>query len=477
MKRNNFALLLTASLLSLAGCGETVDSSSNKTDSASSNTTDSVSNDADTSSIDSGEVTVEFWHTMGKANQDILKGMIKSFESENPGIKIKESAAAGGYDDLEEAILKASSTGGLPTMAFCYPDHVAEYLDRGTSGIVTDLTQFINDPELAFTKEDGSHKDEDDNDVYGVDDFVPTFWDEGCNYTKEGVYSVPFAKSTEALFYNKDYFDTYNWEIPQTWDQMWTLCREIAEMKLPGVVAPLGYDSDSNLFISLSKQMNIPFTSATGEEHYLFNNPQAKAMVSDLKSKFDEGLFITKGSNGNNTYTSSKFTAGEVIMTIGSTGGTTYNQTANFEVGVAEPPAYDLANKAVISQGPSICFFNAASSKMASPAQLKAAWKFYKFISNAENSTLYSVSTGYQPVRTSSYQTETYKKFASDTTSLLNSVANVSSGMLDSYFNSPVFVGSAKARNEVGSLLSAVLMGSKTVDAAFETAISNCVNG
>lgn len=255
------------------------------------------------------------------------------------------------------------------------------------------------------------------------------------------------------------------------------LCREIKAMNLEGVVAPLGYDSDSNLFISLSRQMDIPFTSATGSEHYLFNNAQSKAMVSDLKAKFDEGLFITKGSNGNNTYTSSKFTAGEILMSIGSTGGTTYNQTMNFEVGVAEPPAYDLANKAVISQGPSICFFNAAASKVASPAQLKAAWKFYKFISSAENSTLYSVSTGYQPVRTSSYETENYKNFANDSTSLLNSVAKVSSGMLNSYFNSPVFVGSAKARNEVGSLLSAVLLGTQSVDSAFENAISNCVNG
>ncbi len=470
MKKKNYALLLTVSLLALAGCGET-NSSTGTTSSASGEDASS------TNSTVSTKTTVEFWHTMGKANQDILKGMIAAFEAQNPDIEIKESAAAGGYDDLESMILKSVSTSGLPTMAFCYPDHVAEYLASGTSGIVTDLTSFINDPELAFTKEDGSHKDEDGNDVYGVDDFVPTFWEEGSNYTKEGVYSVPFAKSTEALFYNKEYFDTYGWEVPQTWDQMWALCREIKAMNLEGVVAPLGYDSDSNLFISLSKQMDIPFTSATGSEHYLFNNAQSKAMVSDLKAKFDEGLFITKGSNGNNTYTSSKFTAGEILMSIGSTGGTTYNQTMNFEVGVAEPPAYDLANKAVISQGPSICFFNAAASKVASPAQLKAAWKFYKFISSAENSTLYSVSTGYQPVRTSSYETENYKKFANDSTSLLNSVAKVSSGMLDSYFNSPVFVGSAKARNEVGSLLSAVLLGTQSVDSAFENAISNCVNG
>lgn len=451
--KKNTSILLFAALFSLASCSGSEGSSND------------------------GSVTVEFWHTMGKANQDILVGMINTFEAQNPGIKIKQSAAAGGYDDLQALILKNVSTGTLPTMAFCYPDHVAEYLSSGgEAGIVTDMTSYINDPEIGFKTEEGSHQDEDGNVVSGKDDFVKTFWEEGSNYTKEGVYSLPFAKSTEALFYNKDVFDQNGWKVPTTWGEMWDLCEEIKETYGDDIVAPLGYDSDSNLFISLCEQMGIPYTSASGSEHYLFNNDKAKAMVKDLKEKFDAGLFVTKGSNGNNTYTSSKFTAQELLMSIGSTGGTTYNQTKNFTVGVAEPPAYDLSNKAVISQGPSICFFNGIS-KNATTAQLRAAWKFYKFISSAENSTNYAITTGYQPVRTSSYETATYKSFAADTTSLMNKVANVSSGMLDSYFNSPVFVGSARARNEVGSLISAVLLGTKSVEEAFEAAFSNCVNG
>ncbi len=447
MKKKNLALLAITTLLSLASCGE------------------AKGND---------KIEVVFYHTMGKANSDILEGMIKAFEAENPNIEIKASSAAGGYDDLEALILKNVSTGNLPTMAFCYPDHVAEYLAAGGSGIVTDVTSFIDDPEIGFTASEGSHTDEDGNTITGKDDYVKTFWEEGSSYTKEGVYSVPFAKSTEALFYNKTMFDAYGWSVPKTWDQMWALCEQIKEEYEGQLVAPLGYDSDSNLFISLAAQNDIPFTSSTGD-HYLFDNDKAKAMVSDLKAKYDDGLFITKGSTGNGTYTSSKFTGQELLMSIGSTGGTTYNQTNNFEVAVAEPPAVDLSNKAVISQGPSICFFNGKSTN-SSTAQLRAAWKFYKYITTAENSTNYAITTGYQPVRTSSYQTETYKSFASDTTSLMNKVASVSQNMLDSYFNSPVFVGSAKARNEVGSLISAVLLGSKSVDQAFEDAFSNCVN-
>ena len=272
-------------------------------------------------------------------------------------------------------------------------------------------------------------------------------------------------------FYNKDVFDQNGWEVPQTWDQMWNLCQIIRDTYTEDeIVAPLGYDSDSNLFITLCQQMGIPYTSTTGD-HYLFDNPQAKAMVKDLKEKFDKKYFITKGSSGNNTYTSTKFTSGEILMSIGSTGGTQYNGTQNFEVGVAEVPSYDLNSPAIISQGPSICIFNDASKE-----EQRAAWQFYKFISTAENSTKYAVSTGYQPVRLSSYQTKNYIDFSHETTNLMNKVASLSSSLLNSYFNSPVFVGSATARKEVGSLVSSVLLGSKSVDDAFTQALSNCVN-
>ena len=93
-----------------------------------------------------------------------------------------------------------------------------------------------------------------------------------------------------------------------------------------------------------------------------------------------------------------------------------------------------------------------------------------------ENSTKYAVSTGYQPVRLSSYQTKNYIDFSHETTNLMNKVASLSSSLLNSYFNSPVFVGSATARKEVGSLVSSVLLGSKSVDDAFTQALSNCVN-
>jgi len=431
---------------------------------------------SDSSASTGDGVTVKFWHTMGHTNATLVEKEVDVFQKAHPNITIQMTQIAD-YDGLESTILNGVSGNVLPTMAFCYPDNVAKYID---SDIAVKLDNLISDPTIGFQESDGSHTDSAGKVLYGKDDYVKAFYDEGTAYPVEGTYSLPFAKSTEALFYNKTEFDKNGWAVPTTWDEMWALCQQIRDQYPQKgddgkyTYYPLGYDSDSNLYITLSQQLGIPYTSVSGD-HYLFNNPQAKTMVTDLKSKYDTGLFVTKGSTGKGTYTSTKFTAGEIFMSIGSTGGTSYNQTNNFEVGVAIPPSIDANAPAVISQGPSICFFNRAST-----AELNAAFEFYRFISTTDNSNYYGISTGYQPVRISSFQSENYQSFMKKTgadKTLFTTVAAVAYTMNDSYFNSPVFVGSANARVEIGALVSSVLLGTKTVDKAFTDAMSNCLHG
>lgn len=465
MKKTNPCTLLVSLLfaLSLASCAASPAASSG-----------SESSDA---SKDDGKTHITFWHTMGKQNEDLLKSMIANFEKSNPDIEVTETAVTGSYDDLQSVILSNVMTGNLPTMAFCYPDNVAEYLDRNC---VVDMSSYVSDPEIGFQESDGKSVASDGTIRTGVDDYVKAFWQEGTEYESKGVYSVPFAKSTEALFYNKDVFDQHGWQVPNTWDEMWELCRSIRaaypEMENGDYkYYPLGYDSDSNLFITMCEQRGLDYTTndlANHDSHFIFNNSGVKTMLNELKGYYDQKLFKTKGTTANSTYTSTKFTAGQIFMSIGSTGGTSYQSTQNFEVGVATPPSEDVNDPAVISQGPSICFFNRASE-----AEKRAAWKFYRHISSATNSVIYGLSTGYQPVRYSSYETSAYKEFIEDAEegNLFASVAKLSSTLFDSYFTSPVFVGSAKARTEVGSVLSSVLLKGN-VDSALDTAMSNCLN-
>ena len=430
-------------------------------------------------------VEVIFWHTMGQANQEKLNAMIEAFEAENPNIHVTH-AQQGGYTDIEAKLLKAIPAKTTPTMAFCYPDHVANYIDAKAAVKLNSYVDAMSAEELQDYKDAG-------------------FWDEGASYDSEGsIYSVPFSKSTEVLFVNASWLKsngftddgtiTGNPLIPTKWENnedpndltaMFNLCRAIKK-KHP-TITPFGYDSDDNMYITLSAQYGIPYTSidAEGNGSIDFDNQQAKDLVTRLKGYYDEGLFVTKGVLPNNSYTSTKFTKEELIFSVGSTGGTSYNIPAidsdgnyAFDVQVAPIPQYDANNPKVISQGPSITFFQ--NSKI-SQEQMDASWKFYRFITNSNNSAAYAIFTGYEPVCESAYTSSAYvahlAKLGTEKEDLFTKVANltVKDTIKNAYFFSPVFVGSSTARQECGGIITQVLLDNKTVDKAFKDAKTNTI--
>ncbi len=439
--------------------------------------------------------TVVFWHTFGKENLAMIEEMKKEFLKlpENKGMSI-ELLNQGGYTDINDKLLKAIAPKNLPTMAICYPDHVADYL---RAGVVEELSPYVTASEAA------SAENENDPYHFNSEEYIASFWQEGKEYdTKGSLYSVPFSKSTEVMFYNKTFFDANQLSVPTTWAEVEETCAKILQIEsvknTKDYDAPLGYDSDDNLFITFCQQLGIPYTSLKedGTGSFDFNNDQAKEMVQTVKRWYDSKYIKTKGLLGNNTYTSTKFTEQKLHMTIGSTGGTRYNSPSNgaFEVGVAPLPQWSKDEApACISQGPSIVFFN--EGKYASKQQKECAWRFYTYITSAENSAKYAALTGYEPVRSTSYTTSIYEarlaiykdnvnantpeaaEIRKSTDYLYSAVANLTETLQSWYFTSPVFVGSATARNQVGAIIPAVCAGEnpKSIAEAFNEAMTKCV--
>ena len=71
--------LLPATMMALSACGENPNKPSSSNGGNNQNQ----------------KVTVTFWHSMGKTNQELLQTMIKAFNDIYPNIEIKETAAAG----------------------------------------------------------------------------------------------------------------------------------------------------------------------------------------------------------------------------------------------------------------------------------------------------------------------------------------------------------------------------------------------
>ena len=248
---------------------------------------------------------------------------------------------------------------------------------------------------------------------------------------------------------------------------------------------PLGYDSESNWFITMTEQYGSPYTSATGD-HYLFNNDQNKAFVKMFNEWYQKGYITTQKIYGG--YTSGLFTAQEGMksyMSIGSSAGATHQRPAQdsdgnylFEVGIATIPQVSETNKKVISQGPSLCIFNDSN-----PQEVLASWLFAKYLTtNVNFQAEFSMASGYVPVLKSVSTNPVYAEYIANADGgkyVTALSAKVCLDQVDAYYTSPAFNGSTAARDQVGTLMVKALTAKgddldAQIDKAFKDAVDEC---
>ena len=468
MKKRILALFLTL-ILALTGAAM---SSCNSAGSAVPNF------DVPEGGYDGSEVTITFYHTMGTNLSDVLNIYIEEFNKLYPNIHIV-SEQVGGYDDVRDQISTEITVGSQPNIAYCYPDHVALY---NLAGAVATLDNLI-DSDITVTRADGT------TETLGLTaeqkaDFIEAYYEEGMQFGDGLMYTMPFSKSTEVLYYNKTFFDENNLTVPTTWDEMEALCEKIKTIDPNSI--PLGYDSEANWFITMCEQYNSDYTSATGD-HYLFDNDTNRAFIKKFREWYQNGYLTTQTLYG--AYTSALFTAETGVrsyMSIGSSAGATHQRPAAdsegnypFEVGIATIPQVSADNKKVISQGPSVCIF-----KKSNPQEVVASWLFIKYLTTGvEFQAEFSMASGYVPVLKSVAENETYSAFLgkADGGSYISALsAKVCLEQKEAYYVSPAFNGSSTARDQVGALLAKCLTANdegnvdNMIKKAFEDAIAEC---
>ncbi len=490
MKKRFFkavAALVLASSMLFTACGNSGNAATTQTpssqgtnDSQQGTTTKSLAETANfqvpAGGYDGSDVTITFYHTMGQALSAVLDLYIEEFNKLYPNIHIKWEQV-GSYNDVRDQISTELTVGNEPNIAYCYPDHVALY---NLAGAVVQLDSLIASQETT-TRADGT------TEILGLTDaqkadFIEGYYKEGSSFGDGYMYTLPFSKSTEVLYYNKTFFDKNGLTVPTTWDEMKTLCEKILTID-PNCI-PLGYDSEANWFITMCEQYQSPYTSATGD-HYLFNNDQNKAFVKMLRDWYKQGLFTTQTIYG--AYTSGLFVADSGMksyMSIGSSAGATHQRpTANadgtypFEVGIATIPQVNASNPKVISQGPSVCIFNKSNSQ-----EVIASWLFVKFLTTSVDfQAEFSIASGYVPVLKSVASNEGYAAFLAkaDGGSYISALsAKVCLDQEKAYYVSPAFNGSSTARDQVSSLLITALTkdgdDDSVINAAFKKAIDEC---
>ena len=209
-------------------------------------------------------VTIKFYHSMGANLQEVLNDTIKEFNKLYPNLTI-EHESYGDYNGVRDQIKPEIAVGGQPNLAYCYPDHIALYNEAGAVQTLDDLISST----VTVTRADGT------TETIGytqdqLDDFISAYYAEGLSYGDGKMYSVALAKSTEVLYYNVDALKAAgvvdadgNVAPPTTWEEVEAACIKLKAWD-PNCI-PLGYDSESNWFITMCEQYGSPYTSATGE--------------------------------------------------------------------------------------------------------------------------------------------------------------------------------------------------------------------
>ena len=416
---------------------------------------------------------------------DDLDSFIASFKKIEPNVTVINTKESTSYDGVKDKIVDGLAANNYADLAVLYPDAIGTLMDYG---VVRQLDPYMTNETYGWSDDD-------------LDDIIPAYLQEGTEYILPGTYSLPFSKSTEAMFYNKcilgldlskfdssinggnpiseEYINNLTWDelfdhlapalvsYNNTLDDDHKILRDNATY----TKAVFGYDSDDNLFITLAEQSGYGYTEVdpvTGEGKLLFNNDGMKGLMKKFKAAYDNGYFFTKGSSKNGKYTNFSFTASSALFTVGSTGGLKYQVAANLDTGVAripQAPAGEGRKNSLISQGPSICLLDHKDDNRA-----LAAWLFYKHMTNEMNSLKWALDTGYSPIRYSNMESNDYLDVASEEGKELYSLDMVKARVFQyvadekvasSFYTTPVFKGSDAARTVCGSLVTTLLMKDK----------------
>ena len=440
--------------------------------------------------------------TFNDSYGQVFKDAVDAIQKKEPHLKVVYDKYSGSYTDLKDAVIKGVPAGNYPDVVAAYPDSVADFI---TSNIQLKMDRYMDNEDYGWTAEE-------------KEDFYESYIKEGQEYSISGTYSLPIAKSTEAMYYDADkiiglnlasinptinggnaiteeYINNLTWD--ELFDKFAPALLRYRE-SLPNDAqkkafldtekytdwAVVGYDSDDNLFITLAEQYGYGYTSMdklTGTGKIDFVNDGMKNLMRKFNVAYQNKLFTTKGIIGTNVNNRSNEDA--ILFSIGSTGGVNYQFSKENpkNVGVARVPQAPGRDPKLIQQGPSLAFLKHPGEDSANRAL--GSWLFYKELTTAKRMTAWSTLTGYSPIRQSVYESDDYLAFSdptiwgSKTADRLKAFnAMYIDSTIDYLFSSPVFKGSSEARTQVGGLTTKAISSTKLeeeIDKLFSDAYNN----
>jgi len=413
---------------------------------------------------------ITFWakNDTNKNQVDVYKKAISDFETLYPNVHVTLKLYTD-YSRIYNDVITNISTNTTPNVCITYPDHIATYMTG--SNVVVNLDEIIDNDKYGLggseVKFDAPKKEE------IVEKFLNECMIDGS------YYALPYMRSTEALYINKDLLNKLGYEMPEvlTWDFIFEVSEKAMEKDADGnfkvngqkVLIPFIYKSTDNMMISMLKQLNAGYSNDEGEIEIF--NEDTKRILYEVAKHAGSGSFSTFKIS---SYPGNYLNAGQCIFAVDSTAGAAWigshapltdiaeDQIVEFETVVKMIPQYDTENPKMISQGPSICIFNKADNQ-----EVLASWLFAQYLLTNDIQIGYSSTEGYIPVTSKAQQSKDYQDYLSksgideDHYSVKIDASNLLLENIDNTFVTSVFNGSASLRDAAGNLIEAVCKATK----------------
>ena len=464
-------VLLTLSLFLLTGCHGSKEKN-----------TFEVPDSFDTSK----NYELTFWakNDTNKVQTAIYERAVEEFQELYPNVTVT-IRLYNDYSKIYNDVITNISTDTTPNICITYPDHIATYLEGDNT--VVPLDDLFTDEKFGFNGSEVKF------DAPEYSEMIQKYLEE-CK-VNGSYYAVPFMRSTEALYINKNLVNALGYEIPDeiTWDFIWEVSEKAMEKNDDGtfkvnnqtVMIPFIYKSTDNFMIQSLKQLDAGYSDAAG--NILIFNDTTKEILLEIAKHAETGAFSTFKIS---SYPGNFLNANQCIFAIDSTAGATWmgsaaplhdiskENIADFETVVRPIPQYDWDNPKMISQGPSICIFNKEDS-----GEVIASWLFTQYLLTNSIQIPYAETEGYVPVTAKAQDADEYTDYLArggeDTTTHYQVKVDATKMLLDNIDNTfitPVFNGSASLRDAAGQMIEEVTkarrrkqeVSSETIDALYD---------
>lgn len=372
MKKLLVILLCIAFALSIGACSDSTALKTGDTD-----TPDDKG--SDTSAQE--KVTIDFWYSLGGKNGEIIKGMVDNFNTSQSEIEVR-ATFQGDYYENHAKVLAAIASNTQPDVTMVEIASIGAFADAGA---LEELKPYVEG-------KDGTN----------YDDYIEGLT--GNSYWKDKLYAIPFNRSTPILYINKGMLEKAGIDPngPKTWEELEEFSRTLTKKaELWGFSTPV----DIWFYEALVFQNGGNILSTDGKQPE-FNSKEGIEPVEFWKGMIKEGIMKMPPGEKYNAWevANQDFINQKVAMIFTSTGYlNSLMEQAEFEVGTAFLPA--KKSFGVPTGGTNLVMLSKTPDK-----EKLASWKFIKWMTEEDQTTHFSVSTGYMPVRTSAAQSSEMEK-------------------------------------------------------------------